>query len=71
MKRIESACLAQQVLFDSAEEWTLYKKQLERKRIPYCVESEQPQPNGTLLVRMKRRYVHYSVGDYLKETERG
>ncbi|MGN0802521.1 MAG: hypothetical protein ACI4MF_08010 [Candidatus Faecivicinus sp.] len=65
MKRIESACLEQTLIFDSREELEAYKRQLEKKRVPFKVESVQELPDSMVSVHMKRRYVHYPVGEYL------
>lgn len=64
--RIQSACLEQTILFEMAEEFEQYKARLERKKIPFKVIEEQPQANGTLIVKLKKRYVNYDPGDYLK-----
>ncbi len=70
MKRIESACLDQTLIFDSQEELELYERQLDRKRVPFQVLDSEQLSDGMLSVRMKRRYVHYPVGDYLEEAQR-
>lgn len=70
MKRIESACLMQTMLFDSMEELDLFKKQMEKKRVPYRVDGVERVENGMVSVRLCRRYVHYPVGDYLGEEVR-
>ncbi len=65
MKRIESACLEQTLIFDSREELEIFKRQLEKKRVPFKVEGVQDLTDGMVSVRMLRRYVHDPVGDYL------
>lgn len=69
MKRIESACLVQTMIFDSREEFELFKKQLEKKRIPYQVDDVEVRSEGGVCVQMRRRYVHYPVGDYIAAEE--
>lgn len=65
MKRIQSACLEQTILFEQPDELRHYKAELDRKRIPYKVLSESVQPDGSVLLRLKKRYNQYSLGDYL------
>ena len=54
----------------SQEELELYERQMGRKRVPFQVLDSEKLPDGMLSVRMKRRYVHYPVGDYLEEAQR-
>lgn len=65
MKRILSACLEQTVIFESREEMEAYERQLEKKRVPFKVVSAEQAGDGRMDVKMKRRYVHYPVGEYL------
>lgn len=65
MKRIQSACLEQTILFELPDELRHYKSELDRKRIPYKVLSESSRPDGSVLLRLKKRYNQYSLGDYL------
>lgn len=67
MKRIESACLVQTLIFDTPEEAEMYRKQLEKKRIPCRMDGMERLEDGTVGVQLRRRYVHYPVGEYLKE----
>ena len=66
MKRITSACLEQTLIFDSREELEAYRRQMEKKRVPFEVESVEELSGGQVCARAKRRYVHYPVGDYMK-----
>lgn len=66
MKRIESACLEQTLVFGSEEQFELYKRQMDRKHVAYRVLDGEKQPDGAICVRMKRSYVTYPVGDYLE-----
>ena len=78
MKRIQSACLEQTILFSASDDLTpelpakttrqeleSYKLSLTRKQVAYKIESETPQPDGSLLVKLKRQYNFYSCGAYL------
>ena len=78
MKRIQAACLHQTIHFqlkedvehDEAvrmvqEEYEHYKKQLEHRHIRHKILGEQVQPDGSILIRIAKQYVHHSVGDYL------
>lgn len=78
MKRIQSACLEQTILFSASDELSpelaaelvqqeveSYKQSLTRKQVAYKIESELPQPDGSMLVRLKRQYNFYSCGSYL------
>lgn len=67
MKRIESACLVQTLIFDALDEVEVFKKQLEKKRIPYRLENIERLENGMISVQMRRRYIQYPVGQYLEE----
>ena len=78
MKRIQSACLEQTILFSASDDLSpelaaktvrqeveSYKLSLTRKQVAYKIESETPQPDGSLLVKLKRQYNFYSCGAYL------
>ena len=66
MKRIQSACLEQTILFELTEELKHYKSELDRKRIPYKVVSETAHPDGSVVIKLKKRYNQYGLGDYLE-----
>ena len=74
MKRIKYACLEQTLHFfvqdsgalrTSQDEFALYKKGLERNHTAYKVLSEEPQPDGSLIVKLKKQYNTYDCGPYL------
>lgn len=74
MKRIKYACLEQTLHFfvqDSAplrtakNEFELYKKGLEHNHTAYKVLSEEMQPDGSLIVKLKKQYNAYDFGSYL------
>ena len=79
MKRIQSACLEQTIRFVIKDdipreearqmvqaEYRHYLEQMDRNRTGYKVLEELPQADGSLIVRLKRQYNNYDVGDYLK-----
>ena len=77
MKRIRAACLEQTIQFllkdgtaSEADkqvrmEYEAYKAKLERSRTPFKIIEESEQPDGSLLVKIKRQNNSQSVGDYL------
>lgn len=74
MKRIKCACLEQTLHFfvqDSGalrtakDEFEMYKKGLERNKTAYKVLSEETQPDGSLIVKLKKQYNTYDCGSYL------
>ena len=78
MKRIKAACLLQTIHFqrkddlghDAAvravkEEVEHYKMQLNRSRTKYQVVDEEEQPDGSILLRIKKQYNNYSCAEYL------
>ncbi|MDD6273270.1 MAG: hypothetical protein PUA86_01000 [Clostridiaceae bacterium] len=78
MKRIQSACLNQTIHFQKKEEmehelavlevrseYEQYRKTLDKKRVKYQIVEELPQPDGSLVIRIKKQYNNYDVGDYL------
>ncbi|WP_342424003.1 hypothetical protein [Paenibacillus sp. FSL E2-0178] len=78
MKRIKYACLEQTIHFhlkddvtstagiaELKEELNAYKATLERKRIKYKVVEESSQPDGSIILKIKKQYNTYDCGDYL------
>ena len=79
MKRIQSACLEQTILFTAndalnpgqaaqaaRQEVEHYKASPTRRQTAYRIEEELPRPDGSILVKLKRQYNAYPCGDYLK-----
>ena len=79
MKRIQSACLEQTIRFVMKDdipreearqmvqaEYRHYLEQMDRNRTGYKVLEELPQADGSLIVRLNRKYNNSDVGDYLK-----
>ena len=50
-----------------AEEVAHYKKSLERNRTRYKIVEETTQPDGSIMIRIKKQYNQSPVGDYLNE----
>jgi hypothetical protein len=65
MKRIISACLEQTQKFETDGDYQTYIKGLERKRIKYKIVDKQVESDNTVIVKVKRDYSNYPVGDYL------
>ena len=80
MKRVKAACICQTLHFmlkedisheDAVrfvtEEVAHYKKSLERNRTRYKILEETTQPDGSIMIRIKKQYNQSPVGDYLNE----
>lgn len=78
MKRIKEACICQTMHFmlkedighDSAvravkDEVTKYKALLERRGTKYRIIEETEQPDGSVIIRIKKQYNAVPVGSYL------
>ena len=78
MKRIKSACLQQTLHFmlkedlrhedavrSVKEDLATYRLQLERSRTRYRIDSEEEQPDGSIIVKIRKQYNSYDCGDYL------
>lgn len=78
MKRIKSACLQQTLHFmlkedlrhedavrSVKEDLAAYRLQLERGRTRYRIDSEEEQPDGSIIVKIRKQYNSYDCGDYL------
>lgn len=78
MKRIRAACLEQTVHFlpkdgtlpesvrqEVLQEYTAYKLQMERNRTQYKVLEECEQPDGSLIIKIKKQNNAQPVGAYL------
>jgi hypothetical protein len=79
MKRIVSACLLETIHFKLKdglepgeaerlvrEELAHFKTHMNRTRTRYVMEEEQPQPDGSILVRLRKAYNRYDTGKYLE-----
>lgn len=78
MKRITAACLEQTIHFQQKEglppeeageqvrqEFAFYKAQLDRRKVPYKILEEHEQPDGSLIIKLKRQNNTQPVGSYL------
>lgn len=78
MKRIKAACLEQTIHFQLKEdsplesakrlvrqEYANYRAQLDSHRTLYKIISEQEQPDGSLVVKIKKQNNAQPVGSYL------
>lgn len=78
MRRIKYACLEQTLHFSQKDimsvedatryaraELDQYKADLERKNVHYKIVSEEVQPDGSIILKVKKQYNAHSYGDYL------
>lgn len=78
MKRIKAACLLQTLHFmlkddlehDAAvravqEEVRVYKMHLDMRHTKYKIEEEITQPDGSIIIRIRKQYNASPVGEYL------
>lgn len=78
MKRVKAACITQTLHFLSnedmghdyavklvSEEVKKYKEQLDKKKTPYKILSEETQADGSVIIEIKKQYSTSSVGHYL------
>ncbi|MBQ9140248.1 MAG: hypothetical protein IJX63_00450 [Lachnospiraceae bacterium] len=78
MKRVKAACITQTLHFllkedighDYAvklvnEEVKKYKEQLDRNKTQYKILSEETQPDGSIVMEIKKQYNTSPVGKYL------
>ncbi len=79
MKRIQSACLEQTLHFQLKEdvdhslavievqaEYQKYKQKLEKTKVLYKTMEEKVLDDGSILLKIKKQYNGYSVGNYLE-----
>lgn len=79
MKRVVSACLFQTLHFQLKEdlghaaavrgvqeEVAHYKAQLERSRTKYRITEETAQPDGSVMLKIRKQYNSHSCDEYLK-----
>lgn len=79
MKRVKAACLLQTLHFSPKDdtlghdlalksvqdEVAHYKAQLERNHTAYKIEEEAIQPDGSILIKIRKQYNAVKVGEYL------
>jgi hypothetical protein len=72
MKRITSACLEQTIRFDTSneanpqEDYNKFLTSLDRKRTKYEIVDTQNANDGSIIVKIKRKYTNYSTEGYMK-----
>lgn len=79
MKRIQSACLLQTIHFILKEdlghaaavsavkaELDHYKAQLHRSGTEYKIVDETEQPDGSIIIHIKKQYNGHSCAEYMK-----
>ena len=75
MKRVKAACICQTLHFmrkeelgqteaSVQEEVARYKQSLERSRTQYKILEETVQPDGSVLLKLKKQYNQSPVGEY-------
>ena len=69
MKRIQSACLEQTNLLETREEYNQYLSRLKHRKTVYQVVSETEREDGGILVRIRKQYLQYDIGDYFDRKE--
>lgn len=78
MKRIQSACLEQIIHFQLKDgtsspvairevqnEYENYKAQLTKNKTPFKILEESTQPDGSLIVHIKKQYSNQPIGNFL------
>ncbi len=78
MKRIKAACLEQTIHFQlkdgisaglakqqARQEYESYKAQMDRHKTQYKIIEETEQPDGSLIVKIKKQNNTQPVGNYL------
>ncbi len=79
MKRVKAACIVQTLHFQLKEdvgenyaknlvqqEVKTYKEKLTKTGTKYKIISEELQPDGSVMIEIKKQYNTSPVGDYLK-----
>jgi ATP-dependent RNA circularization protein (DNA/RNA ligase family) len=71
MKRITSACLEQTIRFDTnneanpKEDFQKFLSSLDKRRTKYELVSSEEAQDGSIIVKIKKRYNNYSTEGYL------
>ena len=72
MRRILSACLEQTMRFDASYEASpekdleIYCRKLDKAGTKYVIEDKKMEPNGSVVVKIKKQYNSYSTDGYLE-----
>lgn len=77
MKRIKAACLLQTICFQPKDsypsefnkqqvqkEYEGYKAQMNRRGVKFKILEENTQPDGSIIVKLKKQNNQQAVGDY-------
>lgn len=77
MKRVKAACLEQTLHFQLKdglpselarqqikEEYEAYKAKMDRIKTPYKIISENEEPDGSLIIKIKKQFNSQPVGNY-------
>ena len=77
MKRIRAACLLQTICFQPKDdepaeygkqkvrqEYETYKTQMPQRGTAFKILEEVAQPDGSIVVKLKKQYNQQAVGDY-------
>lgn len=72
MRRILSACLMQTMRFDTTKEarpevdFEMFLKKLDKGGVKYVIEEKVTEPDGSLVVKLKKQYNSYPTNGYLE-----
>lgn len=72
MRRIVSACLLQTMRFDTTKEarpeqdLEVFLKKLDKTGAKYIIEDKKAEPDGSLVVKIKKQYNSYNTDGYLQ-----
>lgn len=72
MRRVVSACLLQTMRFDTLngadpeKDLEIYCKRMDMKKARYVIEGKEKQPDGSLLVKVRRQYNQYQADGYME-----
>ena len=78
MKRVKAACLMQTLQFQAKDdipreeaeqivkdEVARYKRQLARRNVAHVIDEERTEPDGSVVLRVRKQYISSPVGAYL------
>ena len=78
MKRVKAACLMQTLQFQAKDdipreeaeqivrdEVERYKRQLARRNVVHVIDEEHTEPDGSVVLRIRKQYISSPVGEYL------
>lgn len=72
MRRIVSACLLQTMRFDTTKEarpeqdLEFFLKKLDKTGAKYIIEDKKAEPDGSLVVKIKKQYNSYNTDGYMQ-----